>query len=202
MILLADTNDLEEVERDLGAAVGQLITPLTGYRNVRPGEIFAIDNGCFNAFHKKRFFAILERELPNVKACKFVTLPDVVGSARRTLELFDHYRHEELICRYPKALVIQNGQEDLPIPWHQIDAVFIGGDTPFKLSNEAKQIIQCAQRLDKWVHVGRVNEAARWQYFADLGCDSFDGSGISQFSGQRFRIARQREHPKLFAEVN
>jgi len=197
MILFADSKSLDEVEQDLGESVGQLLTPLTCRKNFRPTGIFGIDNGCFSKFEKKTYFHLLKRELPNKDYCKFVCLPDVVGSARRTLELFDYYKHDELINKYPKALVIQNGQEDLSIDWYAIDAIFIGGDTKFKMSESCKQIIQCAQRLDKYVHVGRVNEADRWQYFADLNCDSFDGTGISQFSAQRFKLAIHKNQPKL-----
>lgn len=201
MKFFADSKSLDEVERDIGEAVGQLLTPLTYRKNFRPDKVFGIDNGCFASFKKKEYFNLLEREAVNAKYCKFVALPDVVFNARRTLELFDHYRHHELICRFPKALVIQNGQEDLPIEWHLLDAIFIGGDDRFKMSDACKQIIQCAQRLDKYVHVGRVNDPNRWQHFAEMGCDSFDGTGASQFSWQRFKLAMHREHPKLALTV-
>lgn len=197
MLLFADSKNLEEVESDMQDKVGQLLTPLTYRRNFRLDGFFGIDNGCFSVFHKKQYFSLLEREAPNAKYCKFVALPDVVGSARRTLELFEHYRYDARICKFPIALVIQNGQEDLPIQWHLIDAIFVGGDDRFKMSNEAKQIIQCAQRLDKWVHIGRVNSVERWQHFEEMECDSFDGTGISQFSLQRWKIAAHRDHPKL-----
>jgi len=198
MILYADAKNLEEVERDLEMSVCQLITPLTGRRNFRPTSPFAIDNGCFSVFRKSRYFAILRRELQNAKFCKFVCLPDVVGSARRTLELFDFYQYDALICKFPKALVAQNGQEDLPIAWDLIDAIFIGGDDRFKCSDASKSIIQCAQRMGKWVHAGRVNTAKRWEWFEDLGVDSCDGSGISQYSEMRWAITRYRNHPNLF----
>jgi hypothetical protein len=203
MQLFADSKSLDEVEDDLRDTVGQLLTPLTYRKNFRPDQPFGIDNGCFATFHKDKYFRLLERELPNAKYCKFVAIPDVVGSARRTLELFEHYRHHELICRFKKALVIQNGQENLPIQWDLIDAVFIGGDDRFKMSNEAKHVIQCAQRLGKWVHIGRTNDEKMWQHFEEMGCDSFDGTGVSQFSWQRFKIAMHRDHPKLdFALAN
>lgn len=197
MILFADSKNLEEVEDDLVATVGQLLTPLTYRRNFRPTAPFGIDNGCFATFYKDKYFRLLEREAENAKYCKFVTLPDVVFNARRTLELFEHYRHDARICKFPKALVIQNGQENLPIPWHLIDAIFVGGDDRFKMSQDVLQIVQCAQRLDKWVHIGRINDPDRWQHFAEMGCDSCDGTGASQFSLSRWKLAMHRDHPKL-----
>ena len=197
MKLFADSKSLEEVESDIGETVGQLLTPLTYRRNFRPDQPFGIDNGCFATFHKDKYFSLLERELINAKYCKFIALPDVVGSARRTLELFSHYRHHPLICKFPKALVIQNGQENLPIEWDLIDAVFIGGDDNFKDSEESKQIIQCAKRLDKWVHIGRINGVPRWNQFEKWGADSCDGTGFSMYSENRWRIFRNKTQPKL-----
>ncbi len=189
---------MEEVETDLGETVGQLLTPLTFRRNFRPYEPFGIDNGCFATFHKIKYYALLEREAVNRDFCKFLCLPDVVGSARRTLELFEHYRHESIVQKFPMALVIQNGQENLPIEWDAIDAIFIGGDDKYKHSFAVKTIIQCAKRLDKWVHVGRINGVPRWNYFEHLGVDSCDGTGFSRYSENRWRIFRNKTQPKLF----
>lgn len=198
MKLLADSKSLEEVEADIEEPVGQLLTPLTYRRNFRPASMFGIDNGCFATFHKDKYFSLLEREVPNAKYCKFVALPDVVGSAIRTLELFEHYKHHPLICKFPKALVIQDGQEKLPIQWDLIDAIFIGGNDKFKHSFIVKTIIQCAKRLDKWVHIGRINGVPRWNYFAHLGADSCDGTGFSRFSENRWRLFRNKTQPRLF----
>ena len=65
---------------------GQLITPLTGYSNA--GEVFAIDNGAFSRFDLKKFASILQRDEKHKAKCLFVTVPDIVGNARRTLELW------------------------------------------------------------------------------------------------------------------
>ena len=46
-----------------------------------------------------------------------------------------------------------------------------------------------AQALGKWVHVGRVNHAERWQHFEELGVDSVDGTGLSRYSRMRFGVA-------------
>lgn len=197
MIFLADSKNLEEVEHDLGESVGQLLTPLTYRRNFRPTGIFGIDNGCFKRFEAKKYWSMLEREAPNAKFCKFVTVPDVVGDARRTLELFNHFRYDPRLCKFPIALVCQNGQEDLPIDWDRLDAVFIGGDDRFKTSAAAHSIIKTAQILGKWTHVGRVNSPIRWGLVEEWGVDSCDGSGLAQYSEMRHKIRQYKDHPQL-----
>lgn len=193
MIALLDTSeDLSVCASELGLEVGQLLTPLTRFK--RRTDLFAIDNGGFTGFNEKAFMSLLERESDAKHLCKFVSVPDVVGSARRTLEIFDRWADQ--LNQWPLALVMQDGQEDLPIPWDEIDAVFIGGTTKFKMSPEALQICQAAKILGKWVHIGRVNEKDRFKHFLGYA-DSFDGSGIAQYSHQRFAVQRSLTEPQL-----
>jgi hypothetical protein len=194
---MLDTNhDLDECADELGHPTEQLFTPLTRYSNRHHDRCFGIDNGAFSRFNKKAFLALLEREKERRSLCRFVAVPDVVGSARRTLEVFDHWYPE--LVHWPLALVAQDGQENLPIPWEYLAAIFIGGTTQFKLSEHVKQIIKAAKAMDKWVHVGRVNTADRFEYFQDLGADSVDGSGIAQYSWMRERIADIGKNATLF----
>jgi len=108
----------------------------------------------------------------------FVTLPDIVGDAVRTLDLF--FAFEMTTSGLPRALVLQDGIGSYPIPWDKIDAVFVGGSDRFKHSTEALNAVKAAKMLGKWVHVGRVNEPKRVLNWIDLA-DSIDGSGISRF---------------------
>jgi hypothetical protein len=186
MIALLDTSqDLDTAEAELGLVVGQLLTPLTQFKN-RSSRQFAIDNGGFSGSQVGGFLSVLERERPNRGRCLFAAVPDVVGDARRTCELFEHWHWK--MAGYPLAFVAQDGQQDMPIPWKLIDAIFIGGSTQWKLSRHAEAIIRCAQWQQKWVHVGRVNTPERFQKFEALGVDSIDGSGISQYSAMRHAI--------------
>lgn len=152
----------------------QLRTPLT--RNAIAGCPYALDNGCFSGKLPKAWGRMLD-EAHKVRPL-WVTLPDVVGDARRTLELFDHFEHEA--HGLPKALVLQDGIGELPIPWDRIDAVFVGGSDAFKVSREAFAAARAARMLGKFVHVGRVNTAARARDWLGLA-DSIDGSGISRY---------------------
>jgi hypothetical protein len=200
MIVLLDTShDLDTCAEELGCEVEQLLTPLTRFRLQRPGSRFAIDNGAFAGFDASSFVTLLEREEERRENCIFVAVPDVVGSARRTLEVFENWK-ERLAGWWPLALVAQDGQEHLPIPWGDIDAVFIGGSTEWKLSAHAAQIVRAATALGKWVHAGRVNTPARFEYFEKLGADSIDGTGLSRYSWMRERIYSRHQKPSLFDE--
>lgn len=195
MICLLDTShDLGVCSAELGEDVGQLLTPLTRYILREPSRPWAIDNGAFSGFDRKSFLSLLDREFERRESCLFVALPDVVGSAIRTLECFAHWR--PIIPKgYKVALVAQDGQESLPIPWVEIDAVFIGGSTQWKISQHAEKIIRCAQVMGRWTHVGRVNDPARFEHFEQIGVDSIDGTGLARYSHMREAIAK-RDHQK------
>lgn len=88
MKLLIDTSPAklkELISEDL--VLGQLITPLTSYSDA--GLPYGIDNGAFSSFDKKSFIRILDRQDNAVDRCLFVAIPDIVGNARRTLEIWD-----------------------------------------------------------------------------------------------------------------
>jgi hypothetical protein len=139
--------------------------------------------------------ALLERETHHKERCLFVTVPDIVGSARRTLEVFHIWK--DRLTGWPLALACQDGQEHLPIPWNDIAAIFIGGSTAFKCSEHAGHIIKAAKILGKWAHDGRVNHGVRWQHFADLGADSADGTGIARYSHMREAVANRHNQGTL-----
>jgi hypothetical protein len=152
----------------------QLRTPLTAYKlSDRP---YGLDNGCFSTFREVAWLRLLGEA--RKKKPLFVCLPDVVGDARRTLELFQHF--EEATKGLPRALVLQDGIGELDIPWMDIDAVFIGGSDAFKTSLEAINAAKTANMMGKWVHVGRVNTVDRVRNWLGLA-NSIDGSGISRY---------------------
>jgi hypothetical protein len=197
IVLLNTSHDLDVAERELGCAVGELFTPLNGFSPKRPGGPFAIDNGAFARFDPYAFRMLLNKHEDRRHLCKFVAVPDVVGSARRTSEVFERWYDE--LCRWPLAYVCQDGQEDLPIPWDLISAVFIGGSTSWKMSPHAAACVKAAKALGKWAHFGRVNTPGRFEYAEGLGCDSVDGTGLSRYSWMRERIHRAQTEPGLFA---
>ena len=152
----------------------QLRTPLT--QNKLAGVPYGLDNGCFCEFHEKRWMRLIEEA--RITRPKFVCIPDIVGDARRTIELFEHFKL--LTNGLPRALVLQDGIENHPIPWDDLDAVFIGGSDEFKTHPATFAAVRAAKILGKWVHVGRVNTVSRVRQW--LGkADSIDGSGISRY---------------------
>lgn len=159
----------------------QLRTPLTNY--ARAPVPYGLDNGCFKSFDRKGWERLLEQADHDRPV--FVALPDIVGDAQRTAELFEAFRTrtQEL----PRALVLQDGIDRVRIPWDDIVAVFVGGSDTFKYSKAALDAARTAKRLGKWVHVGRVNTAARvrnWLVDEVSGeelADSIDGSGTARF---------------------
>ena len=152
----------------------QLRTPLTGY--ALSGKPYGLDNGCYSRFPEKKWKKLLidaEESTPI-----FVCLPDIVGDARRTLDLFNVFK--PLTESLPRALVLQDGIGNFEIPWNDIDAVFVGGSDEFKISNECINACKVAKMLNKWVHIGRINTSSRVKNWLELG-DSLDGSGISKY---------------------
>jgi len=106
MLFLLDMNGgYDEAAGELGvkpADVGQLITPLTRFKN-HGRQHFGIDNGAFSRFDPKAFRSLLKREEPNRSKCRFVVA-----------EVFERWKHQ--LAGWPIALACQDGQEDLPIP--------------------------------------------------------------------------------------
>ena len=56
-------------------------------------------------------------------------------------------------------------------------ALFIGGTTEWKMSDEARRLMD-----GRWTHMGRVNSFRRLQLAKSWGVDSVDGTGMSWFT--------------------
>lgn len=199
MIVMLDTpQDMDECAAQLGGLpVEQLFTPLTRRRAQRPDQHFAMDNGAFANFDVRGFLNMLSKHSDRKHLCRWVAVPDVVGDARRTLEVFRYWRNRPELAGWPLAYVCQDGQENLPIPWAHIDAIFIGGSTDWKMSQSAAACVKAAKAMGKWVHVGRINTAGRYEHFRDMGADSCDGTGLARYDHMREAIHRELTEPKL-----
>lgn len=162
------------------ADFGLLVTP--GHRGVPAGlpagMPWAADNQAFTqGFDEDVFFpwlAGLEQYRPT---CLFVTCPDFIGDARKTLELFARYQPR--FFGWPLAFVAQDGQEYLDFPPSDLwQCLFVGGSTVWKMSAGAIECIKRAQALGKRIHIGRVNWFRRYQHFASLeGSEGFTCDG-------------------------
>lgn len=195
LVLLDNGQDLDTCADEIGCEVGQLLTPLTRY-HLRT-EKFAIDNGGYKNLDVKGLLSLLRREEGRKDKCLFVAAPDVVESARRTLEVFHIWKHRPEMEGWKIALVCQDGQEDLPMPWEEIDAIFIGGSTKWKCSEHPVHLIKAAKALGIWVHAGRVNDPLRFKHFEELGADSCDGTGLARYTHMRRAVSARHSQGEL-----
>ncbi len=161
--------------------IKSLVTPSNG---AIPGAVWAADNEAFVGFDESKFVRMLTR-LAGLDGCLFVAAPDVVGNALATFDLFDRWTHE-IYTNYglPAALVAQDGMTIKDYEWWSgaFDALFIGGSTRWKLSENARVLVTAAKRDGVWVHMGRVNSHRRLRLAKSWGVDSVDGTSMSMFS--------------------
>ncbi len=164
-----------------GEGLGLMLTPMIGNRPDLSQYTWAADTGCFAQPKKHdddKYIAWLEQRREFSGGCVFATAPDVVGDAVATLD-----RSLPMLPRIRKAgfkasLVAQNGIESTVIPWDDFDALFIGGDTQWKLSESTYELVTEAKARGKWTHMGRVNSFKRLKAAACAGYDSADGTYI------------------------
>lgn len=144
-------------------------------RGILEGRPWAMDNCAFTkGFQPDRFFDKLIRYEPYRSNCLFIVLPDVVGNAQATHSLFFEWFFAFERTGFPIAYVLQDGQEDFPIP-REVDCLFIGGTNKFKLSKTAWEMARKGKEQGKWIHVGRVNSLTRVLKFDGIA-DSVDGN--------------------------
>lgn len=174
-----------------------------------PLPLWAADNSAFTTlgFDDELFIRLLDRTYQRPH-CIFVTAPDIVGNSEQTLEQFFIWERTIRFYKLPVALVAQNGLHARDIPWHLLQAVFIGGSpecplckfvrpndqlslrtcptcnvalVEWKLRRQAATIAAYAAARGKWVHMGRVNSERRLRYAASIGCNSIDGTAFSKW---------------------
>lgn len=176
-------------------SVGHLLCPRS--RNLPWSATWAADNSAFSSFDESAWLRMLDR-IAFQPGCLFVTLPDVVGNASRTLALYHQHVGRVLERGLPPGFVLQNGITHTPGVPNDAVALFLGGDTAFKLGPVARQFAGEARRRGLWVHMGRVNSTKRVQYAAAIGCHSVDGSGFAKFADVMFpRFAEAVRRPML-----
>jgi hypothetical protein len=174
------TSTGEVREAMIAGLLGAIVTPAQGNR-IPDGVPWIADNGCFGKGYPgdEGFLKWLESRKGDRSLCLFATAPDVVGDALATLIRSGPFLPKIRALGYPAALVAQDGLEDLPIPWEEFDAVFLGGSTEWKLSPAAASIAAEARARGKHVHMGRVNSLKRLRFAELIGCDSADGTFLA-----------------------
>jgi hypothetical protein len=172
--------------------IGLLNTPRSSY-SLEGVAVWAVDNGAFTGRYPgdDEYMALLRRWEPHRDRCLFVAAPDVVGDGEATLALLPGMAARIRQAGWPVALVGQDGMEDMDVPWHLVDWLFVGGSTEWKLGEGAGRLIRRAQAEGKKVHVGRVNTGRRFRRFAQMGCDTVDGTVIAFGSDVNLPLVRQ-----------
>lgn len=192
------------VRDSLPSEVGVMLTPMMGNR-VPEDRLWAADTGCFAAPLKHdddRYLDWLRERAALAGRCLFATAPDVLGDGAATLA-----RSAPMLARirrvgFRAALVAQDGMERLEVPWDEIDALFLGGSTGWKLGTAAAGMACEARRRGKHVHMGRVNSLRRLRHAQAVGCHSADGTFVAFGPNKNIpRVERwlraMREHPML-----
>jgi len=157
--------------------IGLLLTPREGRTGVE-GVTWGADNSAFTGQYPgdEKFLRWLDRKLYLREWCRFVTAPDVVGNFEATWELSEPMLRQLRSLGWPAALVAQDGMEESDWDcWSEIDALFIGGTTSWKLG-PALELVRQAQSHGKWVHVGAINSRRRYWWADHHGIDSGDGT--------------------------
>ncbi len=160
--------------------IGVLTQPASLHRAyVEPFRVWAADNGCFakgDTFVLSDYLRWLGGFSDIASRCVFATAPDVVGDSRKTWARSQPVFPQLRALGFKAALVAQNGIEDMDVAWDEFDAIFLGGDTAWKLSVCAQSVVAEAKRRGKWAHMGRVNSLRRLERAEQFGCDSVDGN--------------------------
>lgn len=194
--------------------MGFMMTPNMGNRPDLSVTPWAADTGCFSSrtpFRLDKYLSWLVSMVPYRDTCLFATAPDVVpmhlddpsGAASLTWARSKYTLPVIRALGFAAALVAQNGLEDMVVPWDDLDALFVGGTTDWKLSPVCASLVDEAKRRHKYVHMGRVNSFKRLRYAYEIGCDSADGTFIS-YGPDRYvpRVANwlrdTRERPSLW----
>lgn len=180
MIYFATANSPAIRAHMADGTLGMLTTPKDG-RSPANAKVWAADNGCFGKGYPgdAGYLAWLGKHSEHAPRCLFATAPDVVGDAAATLERSEPFYQPIRALGYPVALVAQDGLTVDATPWDQIDALFVGGSTEWKLGAAARELISAAKARGKFVHIGRVNSHRRMRYAHFVGADSVDGTFLA-----------------------
>lgn len=160
---------------------------------------YAIDNGAYGYylrnqdFDDKAFYKLLDTW---ATGCDWVAIPDSVGNWEETKAMLDVWVPRLLEYKVPLLVVVQDGCEvdnykDVHMLLNRMDiqGIFVGGTTDWKLSN-IQRLSEVCKKYNKHIHVGRVNSVKRLKYCFYADVDSVDGSGMSRFKETTRRICQ------------
>lgn len=193
--------------------VGLMLQP-GSYRPSRADDYpaHAVDNGCFtppgtpDRFDEVRWWRYLQRV--DRHRCLFAVAPDVPFDWAASWTRSSRYVERIRAAGFAVAVPIQNGATADAVPWDDLDVVFIGGDTAWKLSSAALDIAHEAHHRGLPVHMGRANSQRRFRRATEMLVDTADGTflkhgppesmaerlarmldGLSEFDGYQLAMA-------------
>ena len=153
--------------------IGYIDTPAQGNKR-EPNVQWCADNGCFSSkWDSSQWWKWINRQ---ERTMKFAVCPDVVADWDGTRRLFEEWQPKMRAEGLPVALCAQDGAVESDIPWNDIDCLFIGGSTEWKLSPNTEQLVAAAAAQRTWAHIGRVNSYKRLRWARDIGANSADGT--------------------------
>ncbi|MEV4748979.1 hypothetical protein AB0K21_21595 [Streptosporangium sp. NPDC049248] len=169
--------------------LGAILNPASGNRMPEQG-LFAVDNAVYGGHYPGDgpYLKYLERFVPHADRCLFVTAPDRVGNALATEARSRPMLAQIRAMGLPVALVAQDHMEFASTwdPWEEVNCLFVGGSTEWKLSDAAANLARVASSLGKHVHVGRVNSLLRYRHAAlVMLADSVDGTYLQRAGPDR-----------------
>ncbi|MBT2226256.1 hypothetical protein [Nonomuraea sp. NEAU-A123] len=194
------------VDAMLAGDLGMITTPAQGNRPI-PGVVKCRDNGVFGGHYRgdEAYLAGLDELAAAGLADEFafVVAPDVVGNHWATKnaswDMLPRIRERG----FSVAFVAQPGIEyDAWDLWNDIDALFIGGGDDWKESAAVAELVDIANSLGKWTHMGRVNTWGRYLIAARMGVDSVDGTMCTVAPKNVERIMRWRDRILAAADVD
>lgn len=154
-----------------------------GYEREAMQYPWMLDNGAFSrAWKEDVWHKRLEQLASYSTNCIAAVVPDIILDAEATLERWFEYAPIVKAFGYKAAFATQNGCTVDMVPWHEIDVLFVGGNDEHR-RQECWPLINEAKRRGLWVHVGRVNSAAKIMRYCKA--DSVDGTHFKFESGQR-----------------
>lgn len=184
MIYLATPNTQQVREKIRQGRLGAMLSPdswsALNETSSRHFPFVGLDNGCFAAtWEEDRWKDWLIRMKPLAGEVLFAVVPDVVADHDATLLRWERYAGTVRDAGFPTAFVIQDGCDGMDIPWCEIDCLFVGGSTEYKLSEQAWELVDRANRRGIWTHMGRVNSFNRLRRAAAHGVKSADGTYLA-----------------------
>lgn len=163
--------------------IGAMFQPRSyGMATVDRWPMFAADCGGYGGkFNPNVWLPWIDKIADRGDRCLFAVVPDrfdpddLDGNLAATAQMWEQWYEEVLVRGLRPAWVAQNGATPDDIP-PEAGAVFIGGSTDWKLSEQAWTVVTAARAHELWVHMGRVNGGGRFGAGYISGVDSADGN--------------------------